>query len=74
MLAALAERIEALGPRFRLPFLAVQAVEAQSGRRGVLTFACDQDDLEWPPNTRRLKRLSRRVDKILATMKARLEA
>ncbi len=100
MLAALAERIDALGPRFRLPLLAVQAVEARSGRKGVLAFACDQDDLavklvaaliadvpatvhlltefttisnEWPPNTRRLKRLSRRVDKILATMKARLE-
>ena len=33
MLAAIAERIDALGPRFRLPLLAVQAVEAQSGRK-----------------------------------------
>ncbi len=45
MLAALAERINALGPHFRLPFLAVQAVEAQSGRKGVVAFACEQDDL-----------------------------
>ncbi len=101
MLAALAERLDALGPRFRLPLLALQAVEAQSGPKGMLTFATEQDDIavkitamvlagakesvdlltehtniskEWPPNTRRLKRLSRRVDKILATMKARLDA
>ncbi len=45
MLAAIAERLDALGPRFRLPLLAVQAVEARSGRKGVLAFACDQDDL-----------------------------
>lgn len=44
MLAALAERIDALGPRFRLRFQAIQAVEARLGRKGALTFAEEHAD------------------------------
>jgi hypothetical protein len=45
MLAHLAERIEALGPRFRLPLQTIVAVEAQAGRRAALAFAREHHDM-----------------------------
>jgi hypothetical protein len=45
MLAAIAERIAAFGPRFRLPLQTVQAVEAQAGRKKAVAFAREHEDL-----------------------------
>ncbi len=39
MLAELAERISALGPRFQLPFQVLRTIEAQDGRKAALAFA-----------------------------------
>ncbi len=45
MLAAIAERISALGPRFGLPLQTIQAIEAQRGRKQAVAFAREHDDL-----------------------------
>lgn len=45
MLAAIAERISALGPRFRMPLQTIQAVEAQAGRKQAVAFAREHEDL-----------------------------
>jgi hypothetical protein len=45
MLAAIAERISALGPRYRLTLETVQAVEARGGRKRAIAFAREHDDL-----------------------------
>jgi hypothetical protein len=47
MLAAIAERIGAFGPRFRLPLEAISAIEAQAGRKQALAFARQHDELEF---------------------------
>ena len=45
MLAAIAERIAAFGPRFRLPLQTIQAVEAQVDRKQAVAFAREHEDL-----------------------------
>ncbi len=45
MLAELAARISALGPRFGLPLQTIQAVEAQAGRKRAVAFAREHHDL-----------------------------
>ena len=45
MLAAIAERIAAFGPRYRLPLQTIQAVEAQAGRKQAVAFAREREDL-----------------------------
>ena len=45
MLADIAERISAFGPRYRLPLLTIQAVKAQAGRKHAVAFAREHDDL-----------------------------
>jgi hypothetical protein len=45
MLAAIAERISAFGPRFRLPLQTVQAVEVQAGRKQAVAFPREHEDM-----------------------------
>lgn len=45
MLAELAERIAAFGPRYRLTLETVQAVESQRGRERAIAFAKEHEDL-----------------------------